>query len=173
MKFFFALAIFFLYGYIFFWFLTFTITSPTVLSKDSFIDALNLNDLERVNSLDQINNFLEPNKITDEFYLEPNYSKKKNGALFLTIILTGVSIFMSTAIFFKKSHILLPMITASVAIGILFSIVWNFSATLPVNLLLDMQSIRTELNPLTSTLFLFPYFGLFIFLIFFGNWYKI
>ncbi len=94
--------------------LIFAIPTPRVLDRDNFINSLDLSDRERQEALPQILESFDMNQVSDNYYFEQNLDRKRNSAVFLAVIFSFSAIFISTILFFNKSHIAFPVIAAIV-----------------------------------------------------------
>lgn len=165
--------VFFLSTYIFLWTLVFIVPTPTtyrigdILKDQQSIKSVSDETLEKaVSESKRTNN-------DDSIIFDANVEAKKSSALFLVSIVVFVIVFFQIVIFHKRSHILFPMVAATIVAYILYSSIWQFMNSMPKPLYLDLYLTRLQNEGLKGIQFLGIYLVIFVLILIFGNWYRL
>lgn len=165
--------VFFLSTYIFFWSLVFLVPTPVIYRIGDI-----LKDQEAIKSVsdETLAKAVSESKRTnndDTIIFDANVESKRSSALFLISIITFVIIFFQIIIFNKKSHILFPMVTATVVAYIFYSCIWQFMNSMPKALYVDLYLTRIQNEGLKAIQFLGVYIVIFGLILIFGNWSRL
>jgi len=173
MKFFYAIMVFFLSLYIFFWALVFVIPTPKNYRIGDILSDQESSKLVDTNTYTLAVEKAKKNNDDNIYIFEASTENKRNEALFLASILTFIIIFFQIIIFHKISHISFPMVAATVIAYLLYSLTWLFMSTLPSNLYIDISSIREQYKGFFALQFLGLYLIVFLIVLVIGNLYKL
>lgn len=173
MKFFYATMVFFLSAYIFIWTLVFIIPTPTVYRIGDI-----LKDQTSMQSVDEktLNLAIDESKRTNDdntIIFASDTIQKRGSALFLVSIVTFVIIFFQIIVFHKRSHILFPMVAATIFAYIAYSSIWQFLNSFSKNLYLDLYMTRIQHEGILAIQFLGIYLVIFGLILVFGNWSRL
>jgi hypothetical protein len=173
MKFFYAIIVFLLSAYIFFWSSVFIVPTPEVYTIAEITAADTTSSRFDQRTYDTA--IKESNKGKDENTLitDVRSEEKRSSALFLVSIVIFFSIFFQIILFHKKSHILFPMIAGSILAYIGYSTIWMLTNTWPKEIYLDLFQTREIFQGIKAFQFLGGYIFVYVLIIVFGNWYKL
>jgi hypothetical protein len=171
MRFFYAVILFLISSYLFFWLFVLLVPTPKVYVTDD-IKALVQSDESDTRFVGMLERIQGESK-KSVYYFEENLSSKKPGALLIYTFLTFVSIFFSVVLFHNKSFVVLPLIAATMVAYISCSLIWMLANSLPIGIYFDMLSARSAYSGLKIFQFLGVYLFMEAFVLIIGIWYKI
>ncbi len=109
----------------------------------------------------------------EKYIFSQDIKTKSQSVILLTTILSCISIILVIILFYKKSYLTFPMITAIVSAVCVYVILWIFPYTLPPSIYFDIAKI-VENNPgIFSLRHTGLYITLLVIIIIFTNWYKL
>lgn len=171
MRFFYALIVFLLSSYLFFWGYIFAVPTPRLYIVDDLKTEMQADEKDP-RFMETITRLKEKNKGTI-YYFESNIQGKQFGALVLYAFFAFVVIFFSVILFHKKNYILFPLIAAVTLVLISCSTLWMLTNSIPVEIYLDLQSVREQYPGVQAFQFLNIYIFMECLILAVGKWYKI
>ncbi|BDQ04674.1 MAG: hypothetical protein KatS3mg084_0192 [Candidatus Dojkabacteria bacterium] len=170
MKFFTALAVYFLCINIYFWSLVFLFGVPRIYSTELILN----NSAEYALSLGVNREEAAQAYIKGEKYIfSQDIKTKHQSIMLLTVISSFISIISIIIMFYKKSYLTFPMITAIVSAVCMYTILWLFPNTLPQSIYLDIADIVNNNPGILALRHIGVYIVLLVIIIIFTNWYRL
>lgn len=166
MKFLIAITLYFIYSNFFFLLLVLTLGIPKIFLVQDLINK------GSAYSQEIGFNYTEIIATTDKYITKlPDQTQQES------IIILSFSIFMiltiiNIIIFFRKSYLILPILTSSIIALSFFLSIWYFPSILPKEILFEINNIH-NLEIKTKFLIISPFILTKILLIIFSYWYKI
>ncbi len=170
MKFFTAIAVYFLYINIYFWSLVFMFGIPKIYSTELIVN----NSAEYASSLGVNREDAEQAyKKGEKYIFSKDLNTKSQSIMLLTTISSFISIICIIIVFYKQSFLTFPMITAIVSAVCMYISLWIFPYTLPQSIYLDISNIVQNNPGILSLRHTGIYIILLAIIIIFTNWYRL
>lgn len=173
MKFFFATAVFILFVQIYWWSLIFVLGIPKLYKVEDIVNnneeyAKNLG----VSREDAIKEFSKGSS-GEKYIFEINKNIKADSVFVLASLMTFLCIFLGVVIFYKRSYLIFPLITAIVFSFVLYMSLWIFSESIPKTIYLDIFRILNNYPGILALKFIGTYVAIFCLILMFSNWYRL
>lgn len=166
MKFFIAITLYFIYLNFVFLSLVVTLGIPKIYLVQDLINKGSTYSQEI--GFD----YTEVIATTDKYIIKlPNQTQQES------IIILSFSIFLiltiiNIIIFFRRSYLILPILTSSIMALLFFLLIWYFPSILPKDILFEINNLH-NLEIKNKFLIISPFILIKILLIIFNYWYKI
>lgn len=164
--------VFFLSLFIFFVGIVILIPTPEIFPKEQFVSSIQNTIGEETVKEEELEKAYADNRNGD-YYFELDLKVKRNSAILLATAAAFLTIVASALLFNHKSHILLPLIAASVSVLIIYSVIWLFTFSVDPKIYINLQEIRNDYSGIRALQLLWPYLSLAAIILLFGNWYGI